>query len=148
MVQGQWTPFTQNHFLNEWKKVSYGINCISGSHKKSTIFWCKSKHCKCTFNIYIIEFLLLLYVFFIWSIHLLIFITTFDVIVHVSLENINEKKTYSGCLVMFKQPGSKGGKDQNFMIEYINQTSSEIHINAIVQVWIMPHVLMGHVCSS
>lgn len=44
------------------------------------------------------------------------------------------KKTYSGCLVMFKQPGSKGGKDQNFMIEYINQTSSEIHINAIVQV--------------
>lgn len=43
---------------------------------------------------------------------LLVFITTLDVVVHVSLENINEKKkTYSGgCLVKFRQPGSKGGK--------------------------------------
>lgn len=36
------------------------------------------------------------------------------------------------------------------MTEY-NQTSSEIHINEILRVLIMPHVLMGHVihvCSS
>lgn len=39
------------------------------------------------------------------------------------------------------------GKDKRFMIEY-NQTSSEIHINEILHVLIMPHVLMGHVCSS
>lgn len=39
------------------------------------------------------------------------------------------------------------GKDKHFMIE-CNQTSSEIHINEILRVLIMPHVLMAHVCSS
>lgn len=79
---------------------------------------------------------------------LLVFITTLDVVVHVSLENINEKKKLT--LVVLWSSDSldlKVGKDKRFMTEY-NQTSSEIHINEILHVLIMPHVLMGHVRSS
>lgn len=79
---------------------------------------------------------------------LLVFITTLDFIVHVSLEKIMRKKlTLVVVLWSSDSLGLKVGKDKHFMIE-CNQTSSEIHINEILRVLIMPHVLMGHVCSS
>lgn len=80
---------------------------------------------------------------------LLVFITTLDFIVHVSLEKIMRKKKLTQVVVLWSSDSLdlKVGKDKHFMIEY-NQTLSEIHINEILHVLIMPHVLMGHVCSS
>lgn len=95
------------------------------------------------------EFLLLLNVFFIWSIHFVgIYYHSWFYCTCITGKNY-EKKKLTQVVVLWSSDSLdlKVGKDKYFMIEY-NQTSSEIHINEILHVLIMPHVLMGHVCSS